>query len=57
MADEPRTDWTETPATEPESPGAVAAASDAFEERPEIFVGAAFVGGFVVAQILKKVGE
>jgi hypothetical protein len=57
MADEQRTDWTETPATEPESPTAVAAASDAFEERPELFVGAAFVGGFVVAQILKKVGE
>jgi hypothetical protein len=57
MADEPRTDRTETPATEPESPAAVAAASDAFEERPELFVGAAFVGGFVVAQILKRVGE
>jgi hypothetical protein len=59
MADAPQTDWTASPATEsePESPGAVAAASDAFDERPELFVGAAFVGGFVVAQILKKVGE
>jgi hypothetical protein len=57
MADEPGTDRTETPATEPESPAAVAAASDAFEERPELFVGAAFVGGFVVAKILKRVGE
>ena len=57
MADEQQTDWTETPTTEPESPTAVAAASDIFEERPELFVGAAFVGGFVVAQILKKVGE
>lgn len=59
MADEPRTDWSEVP--EPESPlsaaTATAAAAGPLDERPEILVGAAFVGGFVVARILKKVGE
>ena len=29
--------------------------SDPFAERPEAFVGAAFVGGFALAMILKKV--
>jgi hypothetical protein len=27
---------------------------DAFADRPEVFVGAAFIGGFVLAQILKR---
>ena len=27
------------------------------DEHPEILVGAAFVGGFVLAQILKQLGE
>jgi hypothetical protein len=27
---------------------------DGFAERPELFVGAAFVGGLVLAQILKR---
>jgi hypothetical protein len=31
--------------------------NDAFAERPEAFVGAAFVGGLVVAQILKRLGR
>jgi hypothetical protein len=35
----------------------VDAVTETLEERPEILVGAAFLGGFVVAQILKKVGE
>jgi hypothetical protein len=30
---------------------------DGFASRPEIFVGAAFVGGFALAQILKRVGR
>jgi hypothetical protein len=30
---------------------------DGFSSRPEIFVGAAFVGGFALAQILKRVGR
>ena len=39
-----------------ESPLSVEALGGAYEERPELFVGAAFVGGFLMAQILKKVG-
>jgi hypothetical protein len=30
---------------------------DTFAQRPEVFVGAAFAGGFVLAQILKRVGR
>jgi hypothetical protein len=47
-------------ATEPNPPGesplSVHALGGAYEDRPELFVGAAFLGGFVLAQILKKVG-
>jgi hypothetical protein len=39
-----------------QSPLTESSASDAFDEHPEVFVGAAFVGGFVLAQILKRVG-
>jgi len=41
------------------SPAAAQAAADrdAFAERPELFVGAAFAGGLVLAQILKRVGR
>jgi hypothetical protein len=39
-----------------ESPLSVAAASDLYEDHPELFVGAAFVGGFAIAQILKRLG-
>ena len=38
-----------------ESPLSVDKLGGVYEERPELFVGAAFLGGFVVAQILKKV--
>jgi hypothetical protein len=39
-----------------ESPAAsVSGEGDAFDERPEAFVGAAFVGGFALAMILKRV--
>jgi hypothetical protein len=37
-----------------ESPLTVDSEHDAFAERPEIYVGAAFVGGLVVAQILRR---
>ncbi len=39
------------------SPAAAQAAgeNDAFAQRPELFVGAAFAGGLVLAQILKRV--
>jgi hypothetical protein len=40
-----------------ELPLGVAAASDLYEDHPELFVGAAFVGGFAIAQILKRLGE
>jgi hypothetical protein len=53
-----------TPAPEPapeapESPIAAheAVQHDPFEQRPEVFVGAAFAGGFLLAQLLKWVGE
>jgi hypothetical protein len=32
------------------------AASDPFNDRPHVWVGAAFVGGLVFAQVLKKLG-
>jgi len=37
-----------------ESPLSVESESDPFAERPEAFVGAAFVGGFALAMILKR---
>ena len=42
-----------------ESPlGAARSAEDsALDEHPELLVGAAFVGGFALAQILKRLGE
>ena len=30
---------------------------DAFAERPELFVGGAFVGGFALAMLLKRLGS
>jgi hypothetical protein len=30
---------------------------DAFAERPELFVGGAFVGGLVLAMVLKRLGS
>jgi hypothetical protein len=43
----------------PESPIAAheAVQHDPFEQRPEVFVGAAFAGGFLLAQLLKWAGE
>jgi hypothetical protein len=50
-----------TPVVEPESPAEADAAArqngDPFAQRPELFVGAAFVGGLVLAQILKRIGR
>jgi hypothetical protein len=41
-----------------ESPAAsVTRDGDAFDERPEAFVGAAFIGGFALAMILKRVAR
>jgi hypothetical protein len=42
--------------TNPSPAGAGAASQDdAFAQRPELFVGAAFAGGLVLAQLLKRV--
>jgi hypothetical protein len=40
-----------------ESPLSVPKADDPFAQRPEVFVGAAFAGGFVLAQILRRLGR
>jgi hypothetical protein len=40
-----------------ESPQPAGSDSDTFAERPELFVGAAFVGGFALAQIVKRIGR
>jgi hypothetical protein len=42
--------------TSSQSPLAAAFEHDAIAEHPEILVGAAFLGGFVLAQILKRFG-
>jgi len=34
-----------------------ASQSDSFAQRPELFVGAAFAAGLVLAQLLKRVGR
>lgn len=36
---------------------AAVAADDPFAERPELYIGAAFAGGLVLAQILKRFGR
>jgi hypothetical protein len=36
---------------------AAAENGDVFSERPELFVAGAFVGGFALAQILKRIGK
>jgi hypothetical protein len=46
-----------TPAAAPETAPSSNANADAFAERPELFVGAAFVGGLVLAQLLKRIGR
>jgi hypothetical protein len=40
-----------------ESPADVGSDADAFDERPEAFVGAAFIGGFALAMILRRVAR
>jgi hypothetical protein len=50
-------DTTATAEAAAESPLDAAFEDDTFAEHPELFVGAAFVGGFVLAQILKRFGS
>ena len=40
-----------------QSPLSVGAQGDAFDERPELFVAGAFVGGLVLAQVLRRLGS
>ena len=52
--------WPEPPKTEEakQSPlDAHAEGGDPFRDRPEVYVGAAFAGGFVLAQILRRFGR
>jgi hypothetical protein len=65
MADPSDTPPSGAPAIEEQTPvidettdrEAHASDADPFAERPELFVGAAFVGGFALAQILKRIGK
>jgi hypothetical protein len=45
------------PATDWSSPGSDAGALDAPSDRPEVAVGAAFAGGFVLALVLKRLAR
>jgi hypothetical protein len=40
-----------------ESPLSVGSEQDPFDERPELYVGAAFAGGFVAAMILRRLAR
>jgi hypothetical protein len=42
---------------EPETPPPAAAPDTAVDDRPELAVGAAFVGGFLAALILKRLAR
>jgi hypothetical protein len=39
------------------SPAGATAGPDPFETRPELFVGGAFVGGFALAMLLRRLGS
>jgi hypothetical protein len=40
-----------------EQPETNSGGGDPFKDRPELFVAGAFVGGFALAQILKRIGK
>jgi hypothetical protein len=58
----PEAEQTTTGATSGQSPmgaqtdGTAAQLEDSFAQRPEIYVGAALLGGIVLAQVLKRLG-
>lgn len=52
----PTVDPTPPPVPPRESPLSVGSQSDVIEEHPEILVAGAFVGGLVLAQVLRKLG-
>jgi hypothetical protein len=43
-------------ASEERGGGGPGSTNDSFSRRPELYVGAAFAGGFAVAQLLKRLG-
>lgn len=45
------------PSADGDGPSAAQKVLDEYAERPELFVGAAFVGGFALAKILKLLGR
>jgi hypothetical protein len=47
----------EGPAPRGETPLGVATETDPFADRPELFVGAAFAGGFALAMILRRLAR
>lgn len=57
----PETDETTEQATNGQSPWdaqtEAPGADDAFAQRPELYVGAALLGGIVLAQVLKRLGS
>ena len=55
MAERGDTPPSGTPVVEPEDTSS--SNGDVFAHRPELFVGAAFVGGFALAQLLKRMGK
>lgn len=47
---------TETHTAPEDTPLGAQQASESSEERPEVYVGAAFIGGLILAQVLKRLG-
>jgi hypothetical protein len=47
----------QTPVPSPQSPASASASASQGDDHPEILVGAAFVGGFALAQIVKRFGR
>jgi len=57
MAEQGDTPASGTPVVESADTDTSSSNGDAFANRPELFVGAAFVGGFALAQLLKRMGR
>ena len=47
---------TETHTAPQDTPLGAQQAAESSDERPEVYVGAAFLGGLILAQVLKKLG-
>jgi len=55
--DQPTTEASSSPPPPGESPLGVGSEADAFAERPEAFVGAAFAGGLALALIIRRLAR